>query len=232
MTLQSPSKQAPWDLRQFSQSPSALPSYFPEFHRWSEISSHSKVILVLGKARGRSEPNLSCRGAESPEWFDISPKNSARDMMHEHVRCCDEAANIQLPIAVAFWIIWIVSAEECSSFTQNLMQIHCSTCSLWVWQPHSTHAHTMASTPPLTRIVKTLFTHVYSSPLSLAARLHWYCTNHPHYINNGWTFSRQTLYTEWRSILSHLLKTTVHAYCKNKHSLIFYIVINVKYLLN
>ena len=35
-----------------------------------------------------------------------------------------------------------------------------------------------------------LFMHGHSSPLSLAARLHQCCTNHSHYINNGWTFSR------------------------------------------
>ena len=47
--------------------------------------------------------------------------------------------------------------------------------------------------PPLTSTVKlSLFTHVHSSPLSLAARLHWCCTNHSHYINNGWAFSVQT----------------------------------------
>ena len=47
--------------------------------------------------------------------------------------------------------------------------------------------------PPLTSTVKSsLFTHVYYSPLSLAARLHQFCTNHSHYINNGWTFSGQT----------------------------------------
>ena len=34
------------------------------------------------------------------------------------------------PIWVAFWIIWIVSTEECSSLMQNLMQIHCFTCSV------------------------------------------------------------------------------------------------------
>ena len=30
----------------------------------------------------------------------------------------------------AFWIIQIVFVEECSSLMQNLMQIHCSTCSV------------------------------------------------------------------------------------------------------
>ena len=61
-----PSKEAPWDLTQFSQSPSADLSYFPESHQWSEISSLSKVILVLGKARHPRAPNLGCRGTESP----------------------------------------------------------------------------------------------------------------------------------------------------------------------
>ena len=46
---QFPSKLAPWDLIQFSQSPSAALSYFPESHCQSEISSLSKVILVLEK---------------------------------------------------------------------------------------------------------------------------------------------------------------------------------------
>ena len=44
--------------------------------------------------------------------------------------------------------------------------------------------------PPLTSTMKlSLFTHAYSSPLSLAARLYRCCTNCSCYINNGWTFS-------------------------------------------
>ena len=50
--------------------------------------------------------------------------------MHEWAHCPDEATNHQLPIAAAFWIIWIVSTEECSSLMQNLMQIRCSTRSV------------------------------------------------------------------------------------------------------
>ena len=81
-------------------------------------------------------------------------------MMHEWMRCHDEAANHQLPIAVTFWIIQIVSTEECSTLIQNRMQIHCSihsgilnatatqyTCSLngiyrpWLaqWSRHCSH---------------------------------------------------------------------------------------------
>ena len=91
------------------------------FQRW---------FLVWGKARSRRAPNLGCKGTESPGWFDVLPKYSAQDVIHEWVHCPDEAANHQLPVAVAFWITWIVSVEECSSLTQNLMQIHCSTCSV------------------------------------------------------------------------------------------------------
>ena len=114
----------------------------------SEIFSLSKVVLVLGKARSHRAPNLGCRGAESPGWFDVLSKISASDMMHEQVHCCDEAANHQLPIAAAFWIIQIVSMEECSSLMQNLKHIHCSTCSFWMWRPHSTHVTQLASTAP------------------------------------------------------------------------------------
>ena len=79
----------------------------------------------------------------------------------------------QWPMSAAFWIAPIVSMEECSSLTQNLKQIHCSIhlvilnvmvtqytgslggvyCSYWPqWSHHCSHMH--------------------SSPLSLAARLH------------------------------------------------------------
>ena len=93
--------------------------------------------------------NLCCSGSESPQWFDVLPKISARDVMHEQA-WCHEAANHQLSIAVAFWIILIVSAEECSSLTQNLMQTSFSLLaqSFSMWWPHSTYAPSTASTTP------------------------------------------------------------------------------------
>ena len=98
---------------------------------------------------GKSQAlNLGCKGDELPGWLDISPKRSAGDVMQKWAPRCDEAANQQLLIAAAFWIIWIVSMEERSSLAQNLMQIRCSPQSFWMWQPHSTHAHSMASTIP------------------------------------------------------------------------------------
>ena len=59
------------------------------------------MILVLGKARSHKAPNLGFSGAESPGQFNVSPKNGAGHMMHEWACCCDEAANRQLPIALA-----------------------------------------------------------------------------------------------------------------------------------
>ena len=52
----------------------------------------------------------------------------------------------------------------------------------------------MASTTPTDWYSEVLIVHTcHSSPLSLAARLHQCHANHSYYINNGWTFSRQTL---------------------------------------
>ena len=98
-------------------------------------------------------------------------------------------------IAAAFWIIQIVSMEECSRLTQNSMQICCST--------HSVILNAMATQytcslngiycPPLTSTVKSsLFVHVHSSPLSLAAGSQGCCANRSYCINNGCTFSGKT----------------------------------------
>ena len=89
-----------------------------------------KGNFSFGKARSRRAPNLGCSRAESPGWFEVFLKNSAQDVMHEWAQHCNEAANHQLPIATAFWLIWMVSMEECSNITQNLIQISCCTCSV------------------------------------------------------------------------------------------------------
>ena len=115
-----------------------------------------KSDFSFGKIQKSQGAKYGMQGAESPGWFAVSPKNSAWDVMHE-------AANHQLPIAVAFWVTQIVSTEECSSLMQNLVQIHYSTrsvilnatatqctCSLngvyrphWLvpWNCHCSHMH-------------------------------------------------------------------------------------------
>ena len=87
-------------LTQFSQSPSAALSYFPESHWWSEISSLSKVILVLGEARSHRASNLGCRRGWVTWVIWCFAKNSAQDMMHEWVLCRDEADSHQLPVSL------------------------------------------------------------------------------------------------------------------------------------
>ena len=85
MTPQSPPKQAPWDLTQFSQLSSAVSLYFPEFHPWSEISSLSRVILVLGKARSCRAQNLGCKWADHLGDLMFYQK-TAQNVRHERAQ--------------------------------------------------------------------------------------------------------------------------------------------------
>ena len=71
-------------------------------------------------------------------------------------------------------LLYLLSHFECDSHTVQV---------LTQWCP----------LPPLTSTVKlSLFPHVHSNPLSLAARLHGCSANCSCYVNNGWTFSGQT----------------------------------------
>ena len=83
-------------------------------------------------------------------------------MLHQKtLHCCDEASSHQLPIAATFWMIQIISAEECSSVMQ-MMHIHYYTCSIILnaCKGHTVHVPTQwHSPPPLTSTVKSsLFT--------------------------------------------------------------------------
>ena len=60
------------------------------------------MILVLEKDISFRAANLGYREDESLGLFDVSPQNSAQDMMHYWAHSCDEAANHQVPIVVAF----------------------------------------------------------------------------------------------------------------------------------
>ena len=128
------------------ESPTAVPSSFPEFHWRSEISSLSKVILVLVKARSHRVPNLGCSGAEPPGWFDVLTKYSAWDMMHERACCCDEAANHHLPIEGSGLL------NHLNSFHGGMFELKAKfdadsfySQSFWRQWPHSTHAHSVVS---------------------------------------------------------------------------------------
>ena len=194
MMLQSPSKQAPWDLTQFSQLPSAALSYFPESHWQSEIPSLSKVILVLGKAKNCRAPYLGCRGC----WVTwviccFTKKLCVR---------CDTWVGAKLwwscpsPVARSYGLL-----NHLNSFHGGMFKLNAKfdATSLFYSLSHcECHGHTVHMLTqghlltPLTRTVKSsLFTHMHSRPFSLAARLHRFHANCSCYINNGWIFSRQ-----------------------------------------
>ena len=153
MTPQSSPKQAPGAGTQFSQLPSAVPSYFPECHRRSEISSLSKLKCdfslgekpeVLGIPRSASSSHTvtcwylliedqTCSTfsgvllvAGLPECGSLSTESppSLKHLCHTFTR----TALLHHPWKPSE--LWIVSVEECSSFTQNWMQICCSTYSV------------------------------------------------------------------------------------------------------
>ena len=84
-------------------------------------------------------------------------------------------------------LLYLLSHFECSSHKIYMLTQHCLLSTL------------------SSAVKSSMFTHVHSSPLSLAARLHWCHTNHSHYINNGWSFSRQTSYLLSRVNLGELL---------------------------
>ena len=142
------SGQAPWDLTQFSQLPSAARSYFPESHWQSEICSLTTGILVWGKARSHRATHLGCSGAESPGWFDVLPKHSLWDV-------------IVWVGALLWWSCQSPVTHSCdllnhpNSFCRGMFKLSAKldtdfvallAQSFWMWQPHSTHAHPMAST--------------------------------------------------------------------------------------
>ena len=123
-------------------------------------------------------------------------------MMHEQTHCHDEAASHQLFIAVAdwslyFWVIQIVCGKEMFKLDIKVADSLLYLLSHFECNGHTVHMLTQCHLlPPMTSTVKSsLFTHVNFRPLFLAAGLHQCRANHSHYINNGWNFSKLSLYT-------------------------------------
>ena len=210
MMPQSPSKQVPWNLTQFSQLLSAALSYFPESHPWSEISSLSKVVLVSGKARSHRAPNLGCRRC----WITWVIWYFTKKLWTR----CDVWAG-----TLFWWSCQSPVAQSCSllnhlsSFHGGLFKLNTRfdadsllyLLSHFECNSHMVHMLTQQCLlPPLSSTVKSsLFTQVHSSPLSLIARLHRSHANLSHYINNGWTFSGQTLYMSVSILITHSILT-------------------------
>ena len=160
------------------------------FQRW---------FLVLGKARSRRAPNLGCSGAESPGWFDVLPKNCRR--RDAWVGALSWWSR-QTPVARSSGLL-----NHLNSFHRGMVKLNAKfdansllySLILNVMTTQYTQQHLL---PPLTSIAKSsLFMHAHSSPLFLAARLHWCHTNHTRSIKNGWTFSTQTLYFPLQALI-------------------------------
>ena len=74
-------------------------------------------------------------------------------------------------------LLYLLSHFECNSHRVHMLTQWC-----------------LPPPPPTSTVKSSLFRHTHSSLHSLAARLHWCHANCSRYINNGWTFSRQTSY--------------------------------------
>ena len=217
-------------------------SYFPESHWWSEIAFLSKVILVLQKARRCRIPNMGCSGAESSWWFAVLPKNCMR---------CDAWAG-----TLSWWSCQSPAAHRCgllnhlNSFCEGMFKLSAKfdaelfLYSLSHFECNDYTAHVLTQwclPPPLTSAVKlSLFMHVHSSPLSLAASLHRYVQTTAITLTMVWLFlDRFHIYAvctyiyKWIYINIHLymfyhiklLTITIYCYLQKENLIIVMISI-------
>ena len=160
------------------------------------------MILVLGKVRSHRAPNLAF--GKVGGWVARVTWVIWRFAKNLCRRCdvwVGALVEMKLPVASCLQLRPSESSEESS---QRNVQAQCKMwCrfmallaqSFWMRWSHSTQAHSKAIPPPLTSTVKSsLFTHVHSSPLSLAARLHWCHANHSHILMLDRLFLDRPLY--------------------------------------
>ena len=137
--------------------------------RSASISRTVSRQSFLISARTHSAVSGVLRVAGLPEHGSLSTDSQPSLKRLCHTFICTALIVLSLK---AFWIIWIVSSEECSSLMQNLMQSHRSTssfilntmatqytCSLsgayhphWLvqWSHHCSHMTTPVCSPWLT----------------------------------------------------------------------------------
>ena len=191
MTPQAPSKWAPWDLTEFSQLPSFAPLYFLTlinslkslpFQRWFKFWEKPEVaecqIWAVGELSHQSDwcfaKKLCTRWdtwADKFWWWNCqSPVAHSCNLLNHPNSFCGEMFKLNAKFD-AYSLLYSLSHFECDDHTVHTL----------------TQWHLLSS---LTSTVKSSFTHVHSSPLFLAARLHQCNTNlYASYINNGWVFS-------------------------------------------
>ena len=159
---------------QFSQSPSAALFYFPESHRWPEISSLSKVILVLEKARSHRAPSWGLSGG----WVTWVIWYFAKKLWMTHYAWAGTSLwwSCQSPVAHSCSLLKHLNGFHGGMFELNTKfdaDLYLYSLSHFECTGHTVHMLTKwRLLPLLTSTVKSsLFTHAHSSPLSLAVRV-------------------------------------------------------------
>ena len=159
----------------------SCPVIFSESHWWSEISSLSKLISLLRKARSDRLPNLG--------WVTWVIWCFAK----KHFTRCNAWA-----VMLFWWSCRSLVSHSCGllnhwiiSFCKGMFKLSAKfdadsllySLSHFECNGHTVHTFTQwCVTPPMTSTVRlSLFTHVYSSSLFLAARLHRCHINYSRY---------------------------------------------------
>ena len=125
---------------------------------------------------GKSQKLQGCTGAESPGWFDVSPNDAWMSVLSWRICQSPPFAHscglLSHPNSFHRGIFKLNAKSDADSLLYSLSHFECN--------GRTVHMLTRRRLlPPLTSTMKSsLFTQVYSSPLSLAARLHQRCANH------------------------------------------------------
>ena len=162
------------------------------------------MILVFGKARSLRAPNLGCSRAEWVTWVIW---HLAKIFCTRRDAWAGELSwwSCQSPVAYSCDLL-----SHLNSFHSGMFKLNTKFDSgllLYLlghfeYDGHTVHMLTQWCLPLqlISTLKSSLFMHVNSSPLSLAASLHQCRANHSRYINNGWTFSGQNIYSRDRNM--------------------------------
>ena len=121
-------------------------------------------------------------------FYSYNKNRTTIIMMKLPITSCPSLWPLNHPNSVCGGMFKLNTKFDVDSLFYSLSHFECDS--------HTVHMLTQWHLPPpLSSAVKSsLFTHEHSSPLSLAANLHWCNANCSRYTNNGWTFSGQTSY--------------------------------------
>ena len=166
------------------------PVVFPESHQWSEISSLSKVDFSFGKSQKSQGTKSGLQGGWVTWEIGCFAKNLC---MRRDAQAGMLWWSCQSPVSHSWGLL-----NHLDSFRGGMFKLNAKfdadslfyLLSHFECDGHTLHMLTQWCPPPslTSTVTSSLFTHAYSSPLSLATRLHRCHANHSLYINSGWIF--------------------------------------------